>query len=108
MLTQKQLFLVSKLYVAAGKAGYAFDLARFSNDAAYAFEVMARIAGAPDPALQGLVAEAMVALNGDMPADAADAGSAGGANTGNNATPNQKSATPAKPGDEKKYVGRLR
>jgi hypothetical protein len=100
MLTQKQLFLVSKLYVAAGKAGYAFDLARFSNDAAYAFETMARIAGAPDPSLQALVAEAMIALNGDTPA--ADATSAGPA------APGEKSATPVKPADEKKYVGRLR
>jgi hypothetical protein len=44
---QKQMHVVSQMFMAAGKAGHAFDLGRFTKDAVYASEVLARLSIAP-------------------------------------------------------------
>lgn len=62
-LDQKQMHIVSQLFMAAGKAGRAFDLGRFTKDAAYANDTMAQLATHADQVrnepLQGLVISAM-------------------------------------------------
>ena len=40
---QKQMHIVSQLFMTAGKAGHAFDLGRFTKDAVYASEILAKL-----------------------------------------------------------------
>jgi hypothetical protein len=40
---QKQMHIVSQLFMAAGKAGHAFDLGRFTKDAVYASDTLAKL-----------------------------------------------------------------
>lgn len=65
-LDQKQMHIVSQLFMAAGKAGNAFDLGRFTKDPSYASETMAQLALQADQLgnepLQGLVVTAMEQL----------------------------------------------
>jgi hypothetical protein len=100
-LDQKQMMLASQLFMAAGKAGQPFDLARFSRESAYASEVMANLAAHSSsenhPALQSLVAIAMDALSTvqlTRPAPLA-------------AFPTEPSP-PSKAESQQKYVGQLR
>lgn len=65
-LDQKQMHIVSQLFMAAGKAGKPFDLGRFTKDPAYASDMMAQLAlhanQVRNESLQGLVAVAMEQL----------------------------------------------
>lgn len=64
MLNQKQLFVASRLFVIAGKAGEPFDLSKFSNDREYALATVASLASRlSEPAAQPVIAEMMVLLN---------------------------------------------
>lgn len=62
-LDQKQMHVVSQLFMAAGKAGKPFDLARLTKDPAYASETMAQLLLHADSVgnepLQSLVISAM-------------------------------------------------
>jgi hypothetical protein len=63
MLSQKTLYVASRLYVAASKAGVPFDLAVFTKDRNYAQATLASLASQlTDPASQTLIAEAMIAM----------------------------------------------
>jgi hypothetical protein len=42
-LDQKQMHVVSQLFMAAGKAGLPFDLARFTRESSYASEILAKL-----------------------------------------------------------------
>jgi hypothetical protein len=94
-LDSKQMHIVSQLFMAAGKAGYPFDLARFTKEASYASETLAHLsiqAGVlgNDP-LQSLTALATDALRTlAIPA--------------NPTTPVAAQA----PSNSQKYVGQLR
>jgi hypothetical protein len=99
MLTQNQLYLTSRMFVAAGKAGVPFDLAKFSNDRSYAFEVLGHLASAsPNRELQALVAEVILALNEGVPKIAAQP----------SAPELPKQELQPEPATPNKYVGRLR
>lgn len=64
MLNQRQLYVASRLFVAAGKAGVPFDLSRFSNDRTYALATVSALASQlTDPAAQAVVAEMLLTLN---------------------------------------------
>ncbi|MBS7806821.1 hypothetical protein [Variovorax sp. PCZ-1] len=72
-LDQKQMHIVSQLFMAASKAGKTFDLGRFTKDTAYASDTMAQLAMHADQVrnehLQGLVVIAMEQLASmNMPA----------------------------------------
>jgi hypothetical protein len=58
-LDQKQMHVVSQLFMAAGKAGHAFDLGRFTRDSTYASETLAKLSmaatAAPNDSLNALV-----------------------------------------------------
>jgi hypothetical protein len=100
-LTQKQIFISSQLFMAAGKAGLRFDLSQFINNSNYANETLASLAGsAADPALQTLVAQTIMELVPQQDAAAAATPALPAAPLIN------KPATPHK--DESRYVGRLR
>jgi hypothetical protein len=69
-LTQKQLFLASQLYVMSGKSSLGFDLSRFVSDQTHRLETLGHLAAAAaEPALQELVAQAIVAF---MPEDVSE------------------------------------
>lgn len=54
-LDQRQMYLASQLFVAAGKAGLIFDFAKFVSTPAYAAETLVLLAfEAKDPAMQNL------------------------------------------------------
>lgn len=66
-LTQKQLFLSSQLFMSAGKSNLGFDLSRFVSDRAYGNQTLGDlVVAATDPALQALVAQAIMVF---MPED---------------------------------------
>jgi hypothetical protein len=62
-LDNKQMHIVSQLFMAAGKAGHPFDLARFTKESGYASETMAKLSllanAQKNDALQSLTAVAM-------------------------------------------------
>lgn len=64
MLNQRQLYVASRLFVVAGKAGVPFDLSRFSNDRAYALATVSSLASQlTDPSAQAIVAESLQTLH---------------------------------------------
>jgi hypothetical protein len=64
MLNQRQLFVASRLFVVAGKAGVPFDLSRFSNDRNYALTTLSSLASQlTEPSAQAVVAEALLSLS---------------------------------------------
>lgn len=102
MLSQRQLLVASRLFVAAGKAGHPFDLSKFSNDLNFANSTLATLRSHPSAgALRPLVDEMAFELM-STPTDARTAVP----------TPPKEVAVPnTPPADEdapKKYVGRLR
>jgi hypothetical protein len=66
-LDNKQMHIVSQLFMAAGKAGHPFDLARFTKEPGYASETMAKLSLHADAqsndALQSLTTVAMDLLS---------------------------------------------
>jgi hypothetical protein len=102
-LDQKQMHIVSQLFMAASKSGKTFDLGRFTKDPAYASETMAQLALHADQVrnepLQGLVVSAME-LMATVTMPAALASSAPAAT--------DLAAPVAAPPVEQKYVGKLR
>jgi hypothetical protein len=95
-LNQKQLYAASQLFMAAGKAGAAFDLGRFCNDPNYTNEtLLGLLAGKPDSALQALIASTLLTLN---PAPAAVHPPA----------PSAPKASEAALSAPNRYIGRLR
>jgi hypothetical protein len=104
MLTQRQLFLVSRLFVGASKAKLGFDLSRFSKEHDYAMEVLVRLSEqATDQELQGRVAEVMVEMMSVSPPPVD-----GVFTSSPNAKFGGSEQAPAAPSAEKKYVGSLR
>jgi hypothetical protein len=102
--TQKQLFVASQLFMAAGKSGLRFDLARFIKDSGYANETLVSLAGsATEPALQAMVAQAILEL---MPQQDAAPAAAPVPPPAPAAPPIREPAAPPK--IESRYVGRLR
>jgi hypothetical protein len=103
--TQKQLFVASQLFMAAGKSGLRFDLARFIKDSGYANETLISLAGsATEPALQAMVAQAIVELMPQAPA--APPAPPPPAAPPPAAPPVKEPAAPPK--TESRYIGRLR
>ncbi len=96
MLNQRQLYVASKLFVAAGRAGVPFDLSRFSNDRTYAMATLSALAGQlTEPSAQTIVAEAIQTLNeAETPLVAIE--------------PSTQSAIAPMEAGPDKYVGRLR
>jgi hypothetical protein len=67
MLEQKQLYLASRLFLAAGKEGFPFDLSKFSNDRDYAMQTLGELLSTTQIAdTQTLVAELLISLQGDF------------------------------------------
>jgi hypothetical protein len=96
-LDSKQMHIVSQLFMAAGKAGHSFDLARFVKEPSYASETMAKLNLYADAqrndALQSLTAVAMDLLSSvTMPA----------------ALPSTNEIPAFTPESPQKYVGQLR
>jgi hypothetical protein len=109
-LDSKQMHIVSQLFMAAGKAGHPFDLARFIKEPGYSSETMAKLslhAGAKgDDALQSLAATTMDVLSAvNIPEPARE--SAVRPRTA--PAPSAPSPAEAASGDaSQKYIGRLR
>jgi hypothetical protein len=102
-LDQKQMHIVSQLFMAASKAGKTFDLGRFTKDPAYASDTMAQLAMHADQVrnepLQGLVVAAMEQLASvTMPAPPASS------------SPAPVPVSPSEPAvpAAQQYVGKLR
>ncbi|NJS36193.1 MAG: hypothetical protein HC765_06755 [Brachymonas sp.] len=111
-LDQKQMLIVSQLFMAAGKAGKSFDLKRFTTDAAYASETMAQLAlhadQVRDENLQSLVVIAIEQMASvTMPAPLASPAADEPSLARTPAAPLASPAAPAAP-VEQMYVGRLR
>jgi hypothetical protein len=103
-LDSKQMHIASQLFMAAGKAGQAFDLARFTREPVYASELLAKLAVFADAAgndtLQVLVQNMMEALS-SVAVPAAQAST--------ETTAPATEATPAKKTSvSDQYIGRLR
>jgi hypothetical protein len=111
-LDSKQMHIVSQLFMAAGKAGHPFDLARFTKEPSYASETMAKLSLHADAqrndALQSLTVVAMDLLSSvTMPATAAPTPSFSSSPIA--AIPAASPAPPPATSDaDQKYVGRLR
>jgi hypothetical protein len=107
-LDQKQMHVVSQLFMAAGKAGKTFDLGRFTKDPAYTSDTMVQLAlhadGIGNASLQSLVISAMEQLASvTMPAPLASTSAPAPA-----PAPAPRAAPVATPPVDQKYVGRLR
>ncbi len=105
MLNQRQLLVASQLFVATGRAGHPFDLAKFSNDMQYALATLASLREhVNDPSIQTLIAEAVVELT-SAPALKSEASSQvmpAGSTAAVAPAPTEGDDAP------KRYVGRLR
>jgi hypothetical protein len=103
-LDSKQMHIASQLFMAAGKAGQAFDLARFTREPVYASELLAQLAVSADAAgndtLQVLVQNMRETLSSvTVPA----------AQAPTQTTMPATEAMPAKkPAVSDQYIGRLR
>jgi hypothetical protein len=112
-LDQKQMHVVSQLFMAAGKAGHAFDLARFTRESSYASETLAQLSIAADNA-QNESLNSWVLMAMDVMTATTTAATATAATTSASAsTPNIsiKTLAPqqeAPSGADTQYVGRLR
>jgi hypothetical protein len=106
MLEQKQLYLASRLFVAAGKAGLPFDLARFSNDRAYSNQTLSELAlSLTDAEAQTLIVELTIAMQADL---AVTHSIQQAAVLPQESTLTEFAQQKSEPAPEKKYVGRLR
>lgn len=112
-LDSKQMHIVSQLFMAAGKAGRPFDLARFAKDAAYASDTVAMLTvfafEQKNEGLQSLAAITMEVLS-DATARAITATPAPApapASTPAPPAPDSKLAAPSSLPPQK-YVGQLR
>ncbi|TAG25523.1 MAG: hypothetical protein EAZ37_12495 [Burkholderiales bacterium] len=103
-LDQKQMHLVSQLFMVSSKAGHGFDLSRFTKDQEYARETLIQLALHADrvgnEAWQTLVTSAMAQI-GAIKESAAES------------SPQHAVAEPARvvsptPAVEQQYIGRLR
>jgi hypothetical protein len=113
-LDSKQMHIVSQLFMAAGKAGHPFDLARFIKEPGYSSETMAKLslhAGAKgDDALQSLAAQTMDMLSSiNIPEPAREPATQPSTASAPTPTPSAPAQAESAAGDaSQKYVGRLR
>lgn len=110
MLNQPQLLVASQLFVASGKAGHPFDLAKFSHDTQYAMTTLASLrAHAAEPALQMLIAEVALELANTPPVLSTASMSSAVNVMASEAAPTVTENAPTEgDGAPKRYVGRLR